>query len=61
MQVALGQEWFTLDEVADLLRVSKRTIERLVSAGEMESKRFGPRLRRVSREALDAYVNEATR
>lgn len=61
METALGQEWFTLDEVADLLRVSRRTVERLISSGELQSRRFGPRLRRVSRSAIDAYVGAAPR
>lgn len=45
----------TLDEVADRLRVSRRTVQRLVTAGELRTVRFGGNTRVTERE-LAAFV-----
>jgi len=45
----------TLDQVADQLQVSRRTVERLVAAGRIRIVRVG-RLIRVTERELEAYV-----
>lgn len=45
----------TADEAADLLRVNKRTVHRLVERGELTFVRVG-RLRRYRPETLRAYI-----
>lgn len=50
----------TLPEAADALRVSRRTIERLVAAGKLRLRKIG-RSSRISEAELAEYVNrEAT-
>ena len=51
---------FTLSEVADLLRVSPRTVRRLVAAGQIRVVKVGRRSLVTERE-LDAYVAAAYR
>ncbi len=48
-------ELFTVDEVAERLRVSRRTIERLVAAGRIRVTRVGRRVLVTDRE-LEAYI-----
>jgi excisionase family DNA binding protein len=48
-------EWITVPEVARMLRISERTIYRLVNIGEIPSRRFG-RQTRISRNWLAAKV-----
>jgi excisionase family DNA binding protein len=45
----------TVDEVADQLRVSARTVRRYVESGGLEAMRFG-RGYRISSEALDQFM-----
>jgi len=45
----------TLDQVAEHLQVSRRTVERLVAAGRIRIVRVG-RLIRVSERELEAYL-----
>lgn len=40
-------EWVTLARAADHFDVSPDTIRRMISRGEVEARRFGPRLIRV--------------
>jgi excisionase family DNA binding protein len=47
--------WLALDEAADYLRVSIRTLERLIRQGRIASTTIGRR-RLVHRSALDAYA-----
>ena len=48
-------ELLTLEEIADRLRVSRRTVERLVAAGRIRTVAIGRRRLVTSRE-LEAYV-----
>lgn len=48
-------ELFTVDEVAEKLRVSRRTVERLVAAGRIRVVRVGRRTLVTDRE-LEAYI-----
>lgn len=44
----------TLDTAAELLSISKDTLRRMISRGEIEAVRIGPRLLRVRTESLFA-------
>lgn len=57
---ALRRQWdpdrlLDLDETADLLGVSRRTVDTLVAAGEIPSLKVR-RCRRIPRKALSAYI-----
>lgn len=61
----MGQEqnfsdvkFLTVAEVADVMRVSKMTVYRLVHAGELPAVRFG-RSYRVPQSAVKAYLDAA--
>lgn len=51
--------FLTVNEVADLMRVSRMTVYRLVHAGELPAVRVG-RSFRVPQDALDAYLRSST-
>ncbi|UIK88785.1 helix-turn-helix domain-containing protein [Arthrobacter polaris] len=50
--------FFTVQEVAELMRVSKMTIYRMVHAGELPAVRFG-RSYRVPANAVESYLRAA--
>lgn len=55
--MVLQQEWFTVDEAAGYLRVSKRTIYKLCKEGYLIGYRTGNRgHRRFRREELDKVM-----
>ena len=45
--------WGTLQEAADEYKVSPKTIRRMITRGQIEAQRFGPRLIRVNLTSLD--------
>ncbi len=47
---------YTLNEVADLLSVSRASVNRVVRAGELRVARLGHRTVRVTDEALRDYL-----
>jgi excisionase family DNA binding protein len=51
-------EYLTLEEVAERCRVGKRTVERWVASGELESAKFGRR-RLVPASALERLARQA--
>ena len=53
--VATEPRFYTIEEVARILRVSGRTVYRLVERGEIRALRVGD-LYRISQEALDAFI-----
>lgn len=44
--------WVTMDDAAAEISVSRKTIRRMITRGEIEAKRFGPRLVRVNISSL---------
>lgn len=50
--------FLTVQEVADLMRVSKMTVYRMVHAGELPAVRFG-RSYRVPANAVEEYLRSA--
>lgn len=55
----LDMHFRTVAEIADLLRVSKMTVYRLVHAGELPAVRVGRRAYRVPEEAVHEYLRAA--
>lgn len=53
-----GDDFMTVGEVAELLRVSKMTIYRMVHSGEMLSIRLG-RSFRLPRRSVDNYIRSS--
>ena len=51
-----GKPVYTLDEVADLLGVSRASVNRAVRAGKLRVARLGHRTVRVTDEALRDYL-----
>ena len=51
-----GRALLTLSEAAELLGISRRTLERRIAAGSLPVFRDGPRLMRIARSDLEAYV-----
>jgi excisionase family DNA binding protein len=49
------QRWLKVAEVAHLLRVSKMTVYRLISSGELRSARVG-RSYRLTEDDVNAYL-----
>ena len=52
-------EMLTVDEVAALMRVSRATVYRLTTRGQLPARKIG-RAWRFSRNALEAYLCERT-
>ena len=50
---------FTLDEVADILKVTKRTLYNYVKAGKLPAVKIG-KYWRVSEESLRAFISTGT-
>lgn len=53
-----NEELLTRDQVADLLKVSRRTLERWEADGTLPARRIG-RLVRYSKADIDAFVSAA--
>jgi excisionase family DNA binding protein len=49
------QRWLKVSEVAQLLRVSKMTVYRLITSGELRSARVG-RSYRLTEDDVNAYL-----
>ena len=50
---------FTIDEIAERLRVSRDTVRRLIERGELRAMKIGSQWR-IAEEDLDAYVRRTT-
>lgn len=50
---------YTLDEVADILKVTKRTLYNHVKAGKLSAVKMG-KYWRVSEESLQAFISTGT-
>jgi excisionase family DNA binding protein len=48
---------YTLDEVAQLVKVARRTVEHWVRSGRLPVQRLGHRTVRVRREDLEAFLS----
>ncbi len=50
---------YTLEEVADILKVSVSTVRNLINRGELKAIRVGFQLR-IKKEELDRYLNQSS-
>jgi excisionase family DNA binding protein len=57
---AVEHEWLTAEEIAETLKVHKRTVLRWVGAGALRGYRFGAEsgMIRVTKEDLDRFLKE---
>jgi excisionase family DNA binding protein len=46
--------WGSIEEVAEYLSVSRDTVRRMISSGELPARRFGKRLIRLDLDEVDA-------
>lgn len=49
------EQWLTVDEAAEALRVSRATIYRFIASGAISTAKFG-RARRVAQSELDRFA-----
>ena len=49
-----NREWLTIDEAAAYLKVSRKTVRRRISAGQIRGYRIGSRMIRIDKAELDA-------
>lgn len=57
-QPGLEREWLTYAEAGEIVGLSRVTLWKLVSAGEVEAARVG-RAVRINRESLTAYMRRS--
>jgi excisionase family DNA binding protein len=55
-----GRRFLTVPEVAEELRISERSVWRLIEEGELPAHKFGSSTR-VKREDLDSYIERCRR
>lgn len=55
------QDLLTVRQVADLLQVDRRTVQRWIESGMLPAYRVGPVLLRVSARALEAFLRDGGR
>jgi excisionase family DNA binding protein len=55
--MAEQRQFYTVEEVATMLRVSKETIRRLIAEGRLEGVRVGHQVR-ISKDALDKFLGK---
>lgn len=54
--VRSGRKWLTQDEAADYLKITSRTVRRMVATGQLPAYRLGPRLLRIDLADVDALL-----
>lgn len=55
MQAEIVKEWLTYKEAEQLVGLSRTTLWKLISAGEIEHRKVG-RAVRINRESLEVYM-----
>ena len=58
MQAEIAREWVTYKQAEELSGLSRTTLWKLISAGDVEAARVG-RAVRISRESLSAYMKRS--
>ena len=59
MQAAITREWVTYKQAEELSGLSRTTLWKLLSAGEIKAARVG-RAVRINRHSLDEYLERAS-
>ena len=57
MQAEITREWVTYKQAEEISGLSRTTLWKLISAGEIKVRRVG-RAVRIHRASLDAYMND---
>ena len=57
MSTILNKELFTIDQSAEKLGVSKNTIRKLLTTGELKAYRLSQRVVRIASSDLEALLN----
>ena len=58
MQAEITREWVTYKQAEELSGLSRTTLWKLISAGDVEAARVG-RAVRINRESLNAYMRHS--
>ncbi len=59
MQAQIAREWVTYKQAEELSGLSRTTLWKLLSAGEIKAARVG-RAVRINRQSLDEYLKQAS-
>ena len=51
-----NDEFLTTNEIAEILRVHQRTVQRWISANRLKATKVGPKILRVRRQDLDEFL-----
>jgi excisionase family DNA binding protein len=54
----MEEKWYTVKEIAKLLKLNDETVRRAIQRGNLRSAKFG-KVYRVSQIDLEAYINNA--
>ena len=57
MQAEIVREWLTYKEAEQVVGLSRTTLWKLISAGEIEHRKVG-RAVRINRQSLEAYMKQ---
>jgi excisionase family DNA binding protein len=57
MQAEIVREWLTYKEAEQLVGLSRTTLWKVISAGEIEHRKVG-RAVRINRQSLEAYMKQ---
>lgn len=57
-ELPVEMQLFTSKQVAERLGVSSRSVLRWIQSGRLEGQKLGPRQYRVSKDALDKFLNQ---
>ena len=57
MQAEIAREWLTYKEAEQVVGLSRTTLWKVISAGEIEHRKVG-RAVRINRQSLEAYMKQ---
>jgi excisionase family DNA binding protein len=58
MRASNGEQWMTVEEVAEELRIPRRQVYKLIHGSELPAHRIGKRTIRVNRAELYAWLED---
>jgi excisionase family DNA binding protein len=51
-----NEKFLTTNEIAEILRVHRRTVQRWISSNRLKATKVGPKILRVRKQNLDEFV-----
>lgn len=51
---------YTIEEIAKILKVSTRTVNRMIAMKQLDCLSFGGRTKRITKEQLDEFIERRT-